>query len=324
MKKLPLSLIFLSLLLAGITGYYLFHKEEQDAPLILYGNVDIRQVDLGFRVPGKLQSMLFEEGESVNKGDTLALLDQTPLSHELRAAEARVAKNRALLEKLQNGPRPQEIKTARAQVEEAEAVYDNAHRNFNRQKELFSDNATSRIALDQATAHHDEAAARLSAARERYALIQEGARFEDIHAGQAGLQEAIAQKDLVAASLQDCVLKAPLDGTILTRIREPGAIITTGTAVYSLSIDSPVYVRAYVDEVNLGNITPGQKVTISTDTNETIYNGTIGYISPRAEFTPKSVETPDLRTALVYRLRIVVEENMTVLRQGMPVTIHFP
>jgi HlyD family secretion protein len=112
---------------------------------------------------------------------------------------------------------------------------------------------------------------------------------------------------------------------VLSRVREPGAIVAPGETAYTLSLDRPVWVRAYVQEPELGLIRPGQDVQVLTDTRpERPYHGQIGFISPVAEFTPKSVETPELRTDLVYRLRVVIEDADPGLRQGMPVTVRIP
>ena len=178
--------------------------------------------------------------------------------------------------------------------------------------------------LDSALAQRDEASARLAANREALALAVEGARVEDILAAEAALAGAEAQRDQAATQLQDTQLQAPNNGVILTRVREPGAIVSAGVPVYTLSLTDTVYVRAYVDEANLGKVVPGAKLVVTTDSSDKHYTGQVGFISPRAEFTPKSVETPELRTDLVYRLRIVIPEADDKLRQGMPVTITLP
>ena len=122
-------------------------------------------------------------------------------------------------------------------------------------------------------------------------------------------------------ALADTELLAPSAGTVIARVREPGSMVASQSAVYSLSLDTPVYVRAYVGEPDLGRVAPGMPVRVRSDSSQRVYRGRVGFVSPRAEFTPKTVETADLRTDLVYRLRIVVEDADEALRQGMPVTI---
>jgi HlyD family secretion protein len=163
----------------------------------------------------------------------------------------------------------------------------------------------------------------LAASRQALALAVEGARTEEIAAAEAAFEGASAQWDQASTQLEDTQLLAPNNGIILTRVREPGAIVAAGAPVYTVSLTDTIYVRAYVDEPHLGRVIPGAKVIVSTDSSDKQYSGQVGFVSPRAEFTPKSVETPELRTDLVYRLRIVIPDADDGLRQGMPVTIRF-
>lgn len=321
MKKIVRAVIILAVLMAAGAAAIYLTQEKKSAPFTLYGNVDIREVDLGFRVSGKLLHMRFEEGDAVKKGDILAVLDDEPYRNELAVSAARVARARAELQKFESGSRPREIRVATAKVKEAEAVYSNALREYNRQKALLSTNATSQKALDLARSSHDEAQARLHSAQESLALKKEGFRSEDILISRKNLQEAKAQYNVAKTVLDDATLVAPNDGILITRINEPGTIVGAGAPVYTLSLRNPVYIRAYVAEPDLGKVAPGTRVEISTDSTDAPYSGTIGFISPRAEFTPKNVETADLRTDLVYRLRIVVVDPDNGLRRGMPVTI---
>ncbi|HSG64095.1 MAG TPA: HlyD family efflux transporter periplasmic adaptor subunit, partial [Gammaproteobacteria bacterium] len=247
-----------------------------------------------------------------------------PYGEALAVAEARVAQAQANLDKLRSGNRPQEIERSRAAVREAQAAYESAERDFTRQSALNESGAASDKALEAARARRDETAARLAAVREALALAEEGFRTEDIVAAEADLAAATAQRDQAQTQLDDTELFAPSAGTLIARVREPGSMLSQGMPVYALSLRDPVYVRAYVSEPDLGRIAPGTAVTITTDSSAGIYEGQIGFISPRAEFTPKTVQTTDLRTDLVYRLRIVVPGTAEELRQGMPVTIHVP
>lgn len=327
MNKKTRIVVVGALLLVAVASYAGFSawRAERDAnTLTLYGNVDIREVELGFRVPGRLLSLQLDEGDRVKTAQPLAALDPQPYRDALAVAEARVAQAEANLAKLKSGNRPQEVQQARAAVREAEAAFANAERDFRRQTDLLELGASSQKSLDAARARHDETAARLISAREALELAQEGFRREDIAAAEAELTAAIAQRDQAQTQLSDTELLAPSDGTILARVREPGAMLQQGAPVYTLSLDKPVYVRAYISEPNLGKIAPGATAYVTTDSGSTRYRGQVGFISPRAEFTPKSVETTDLRTDLVYRLRIVVDDADQALRQGMPVTVQLP
>ena len=317
MKKTSVSsvaVLALAVSLGGCGG-------GRDGELTLYGNVDIREVELSFRVAGRLAEVAFDEGDAVQTGTTVARLDAVPYQQALAAAEGRVAAAEANLAKLETGSRPQEIQQARAQVREAEAGFRAADRDLKRQLGLEGAGAASQKTLDSAQARADEAAAHLATARETLALADEGYRAEDIAGGRAELAAARAQRDQAQTQLADTELAAPSNGTVLARAREPGTMLPIGSAVYTLSLDNPVYVRAYVAEPDLGRVAPGAKVTITTDSSDKTYRGQVGFVSPRAEFTPRSVETTELRTDLVYRLRIVVEDPDSALRQGMPVSI---
>jgi len=298
---------------------------EEDRGLTLYGNVDIRQVQLGFRVSGRIAEMLVDEGDRVEAGQALARLDAQPYEDSVRAAEAQVASQEANLAKLEAGPREAEIAQARAVLAERNYDLANAEQAFDRARQLRPSGAISQAALDQAQAAKDMASARVESAREALRLLEEGSREEDIAAALASLQAAQANLATAKTSLKDTELHAPAAGVILSRVREAGAIVAPSDVVYVLSLDDPVWVRTYVSEPDLGRIHPGMEVEVTTDTApEKPYRGRVGFISPVAEFTPKSVETPELRTDLVYRLRVVVDEPDTALRQGMPVSVRIP
>ncbi|MCX7065406.1 MAG: secretion protein HlyD [Proteobacteria bacterium] len=322
--KIALGVIVLAA--AALGGWYWLERQQQHAEtaLVLYGNVDIREVELGFRVPGRLTDALVDEGDSVTKGQRLAIIDSEPYRQSVALAEARVQLAQANLAKFEKGSRPQEVQQAQARVEEAEAAYRNAQREYERQLGMFKSGSTSETARDAAQTRRDQTAAALAALREALALASEGFRSEEVNASRAEFAASVAQRSQAETQLADTELLSPSDGVVLSRIREPGSIVAIGAAVYSLSLRDPVYVRAYVGESDLGKLAPGTPVEVATDSSAKRYRGQVGYISPRAEFTPKSVETVDLRTDLVYRLRIIVADADDGLRQGMPVTISVP
>ncbi len=320
------ALIVVVLAVAGGGGWYWFETERQQTAtqITLYGNVDIREVELGFRVSGRLIDVLVDEGDVVAKDQRLAVLDPEPYRQALSVAEANVHLAEANFAKFEKGSRPQEVQEAQARVTAAEAAFRNAQREYDRQLGLAKTGGTSQAARDTAQTLRDQTAATLAAQRESLALVIEGFRKEEVSASRAELAAAVAQRSQAETQLADTELFSPSDGVVLSRIREPGSIVTVGAPVYSLSLRNPVYVRAYVAESDLGKVVPGAKVEVSTDSSGKRYHGQIGYISPRAEFTPKSVETTELRTDLVYRLRVVVADADDGLRQGMPVTLIVP
>ncbi|HZV21546.1 MAG TPA: HlyD family efflux transporter periplasmic adaptor subunit, partial [Hyphomicrobiales bacterium] len=211
---------------------------------------------------------------------------------------------------------------ARALVAEREATLTNAQITRRRAESLLNSPAGSQKAFDDAAAAERQAAAQLNSAREALRLQEAGFRQEDIELAKAQLGERKVMLQTAERQLADADLVAPSDGTVLSRVREAGAIVGVGDTVYVLSLTSPVWVRTYVSEPELGRIKPGMEVTVHTDlASGKVYAGKVGFISTTAEFTPKTVETTELRTALVYRIRVIVNGTADELRQGMPVTI---
>lgn len=288
--------------------------------IVLQGNVDVRQVNLSFKVAGRIAEMKVDEGDRVETGTIVASLDKSYFADELRLARARVAAQSAVVARLVNGTRPEEIAQGRALVAEREAAVALAKATFDRQQELAGRGVAAHQRHDEATAALERAQAALKSAQEALRLAELGPRREDIDAAKAQLEGENAALVQAERRLADADLIAPSAGVILTRVREPGAIVAAGEIVYAVTITSPVWVRTYVAEPDLGRIAPGMPVEVRTDSGKT-YRGRIGFISPVAEFTPKSVETKELRTSLVYRLRVVVDGEAAGLLQGMPVTV---
>jgi len=324
-KKIIILVVLAAVTTAGVFGYRTWQQNqatENGTELTLYGNVDIRKVDLGFRVAGRVATLFFEEGDAVRQGERVALLDKVPYENEVALALAARDRAEAELARLENGTRPQEIRQARAQVTEAEASLRAIEEQYRRNSMLVKVSAISQQAFDDTQASRDAARARLTSARETLALALEGFREEDIAAGRSQLAEAEARLEQARIRLGDTAIMAPADGVLLTRVAEPGAIVAAGQTVATLSLNDPVWVRAYVPEPDLGKIWPGMPAEIYTDSRpDHPYAAHVGFISPEAEFTPKNVETPRLRTDLVFRLRLVAENPDEGLRQGMPVTV---
>ncbi len=324
-RRIAILAVVAALVIAAIatSGFGLF-KARGDGALKLNGNVDIREVDLGFRVSGRISGIAVEEGARVKQGELLATLDAATLDSRIAQADAKVAQAEAQLAKLRNGNRAQDVAQARARVDAAAAVAQDAERDYARRQPLVEPGAISRDVWEQTVATRDKARADLQQARQALSLMQAGSRGEDVAAAAADVRSAVAARQGAATDLGDARLLASTDGTVVTRAREPGAIVQPGETVLTLAILRPLRVRAYVAESDLSRIGPGMKVVVSADGNPTSYHGTIGYISPRAEFTPKTVETENLRTDLVYQLRIIVDDPDDALRQGQPVSVAVP
>jgi HlyD family secretion protein len=321
-KKIAIVAILAAVVLIAVFLFILTQRENAAKELSLFGNVDVRDVALGFRVAGRVDALRFQEGDHIKKGDVLAVLDKAPYQAALLMAEGQMESAAANFAKMQHGSREQEIQAAQAAVNQRQALSDNAERLIKRMSNLYTRGAASQQQRDDAAAAYDSAKAELKNANEALALAKEGFRTEDIQLAQANLKTSQAQLQQAKISLQDTEIIAPEGGNILTRIREPGAIVSAGSPVFDVALEDPVWVRTYVTEPDLGKVFPGQKVLVVTDSRpKQPYQGHIGFISPQAEFTPKNVETASLRTDLVYRIRVVVNNPDKGLRQGMPVSV---
>lgn len=322
-KKIAIVVVVLALVAAAAYAIYDYQREK-DQPLTLYGNVDIRTVNLGFRVDGRLASLTVDEGDAVKAGQLLGKLDDAPYLNALQQAKANVASSQAQLDLLQAGYRQEEIAQVRSELAQQQSAYAYADSYYQRQRGLWTSKSTSADALENARTSRNQALANLQAAKDKLSQYENGNRPQEIDQAKANLAQAQASLAQAELNLQDTTLISPSEGTVLTRAVEPGTMVSASSTIFTLSLTRPVWIRAYINEINLQHAVPGSKVEIFTDGRpDQPYHGTVGFVSPTAEFTPKSVETPDLRTDLVYRLRIIVSDADDHLRQGMPVTLRF-
>jgi HlyD family secretion protein len=296
-----------------------------DHRLVLYGNVDIRQVQLAFNDSERVASVPAQEGERVQPGQLLATLDTRRFEANVADREAKVAAQREVVARLDAGNRPEEIRKAKADMEAAQADLDNAQRTFKRVQDLRTGGVVAPQELDDARAALDVATARLAAAKETYDLMVIGPRKEDIAAAKATLKSNEAELELAKQDLANAKLYAPTNGVIEARLLEPGDMASPQKPVFTLALDDPLWVRAYVAETDLGKLRQGMKAEVTTDSfSDKRYEGWIGFISPTAEFTPKTVETPEVRTKLVYQVRVFVRNPRGELRLGMPAVVTIP
>jgi HlyD family secretion protein len=375
------------LVLSGVAaGAWWWSTRVRRSPTLLaiYGNVDLRQVQLAFNNSERIATVEVQEGDRVRKGQVLARLDRSRLEPQVAQAQAQVAAQRqavdrlhngnrreeieqaraqaaaqqSVVEKLHNGSRPEEIAQARANVAAAQADLANARRRLERLRKLSSVRlpdhsqvqAVSQEDFDAAQAAFDEAEAKLTVNQKALELALAGPRQEEVAEGEAKLElnrqalelelagprrEDIAQAEavlraneaqlaLLERQLADTELLAPADAVVRTRLLEPGEMSSPQRPVFSLAITDPKWVRAYVSEPQLGKIHPGMTAAVSVDSFPgRRFEGWIGFISPVAEFTPKSVQLEELRTSLVYEVRVFVKDPSDELRLGMPATVTF-
>ncbi|HUQ13283.1 MAG TPA: biotin/lipoyl-binding protein, partial [Novosphingobium sp.] len=222
---LGIALLFVAGRLAGWWG-----ANADENPRI-YGNVEIREVELGFRVGGRLAQVVVDEGDKVTPGQELARLDTQPLRDRLAGADARVAAASALVARDVSGSRPQQLREAEAAVSDAEAQLGEAHRLHERRRALAGKGFISKADLQASEAAQTAANARVAAARAALSLAREGTRAEDRAATRAEAEAVSAERRAIQTDLSDTVLRAPSAGQVLTRVREAGAIVSPGEVV---------------------------------------------------------------------------------------------
>jgi HlyD family secretion protein len=284
-RTIPLLVVLVAAI--GIGVLLIRRLADEAPPGTLYGNVEIRQVDLSFNAEGAVIAMPKREGDRVHAGEVIAELDPVTYRSGAALAEARRDAAKAQLDELLAGTRPEDIDQARANLVSAQASFADAETTFARQKDLAARNVSSQQQLDDARMALD--GARGKAAQTQAALTESvnGPRIQDIDAARANLRAGEAAVDLACTQLARVHLVAPTDGTIMTRVIEPGTVVLPAAAVYSVAIDSEVWVRAFAPEPLLARVAPGVEVSVTTDGGKS-YHGQIGYVSPAAEFTPKT------------------------------------
>jgi HlyD family secretion protein len=326
MNKKPLIAGVLVLLaMAAGAFWYAGRKPVDTNMLVLYGNVDLRQVSLAFDQSERIAMLDVQEGDHVKAGQVLGALDKRNLNLRIAQAEAQIRVQQQALRRLQSGSRPEEIAQSRAQGEAAAADAALARQQLERLQSIrqtTAGRAVSQQDLDSAQARVKVAQAQLDSARKAQQLVVTGPRKEDIAQAQAQLEVQTAALALLNHQLSQAELRAPIDAVVRARLMEPGDMASPQRPVFTLAITDPKWVRAYVAEADLGRIRPGMAATLSTDSHpgETL-DGKVGYISSVAEFTPKTVQTEELRSSLVYEVRVLADDAGDRLRLGMPATV---
>jgi HlyD family secretion protein len=325
-KIARLAVLIVGVIVVGALLWWLLDRRHERNEITLYGNVDLRQVELPFNGSERVAEVRAQEGDHVKQGELLARLDTSRLAPQVSKAAADMAAQQQVVDRLRNGNRPEEIAQARANVEAAAADAANARAQNERLRSLSassSGRAVSRQEIDAARNALDIAEARLAVNQKALALELAGARQEDIAQAQAQLRSAAAGLALLNQQLKDADLVAPLNAVVRSRIVEPGEMASPQKPAFTLAITDPKWVRTYVGEPDLGAVHEGMKATVTVDAfSAKSFPGWVGFISPVAEFTPKSVETSELRSSLVYEIRVFVSDPADELRLGMPASVH--
>jgi len=320
-------IIVLLIIIAGSTAAWLYKQNHRSqdgrSELTLYGNIDLRQVSLAFNDSGRIDKISVQTGDTARPGEVIATLDTRRFDAALSSAKANLAASRAALDRLLNGTRPEDIERLRAVVTADQANLTEKRLSFDRIQTLAKQKMASTQDRDSARAARDAAEAQLKADSASLKLAIIGPRAEDIEQARATVAAAEAQVRNTQIARDDAVLVAPAAGIVRNRILEPGDMASPAQPVISLALTSPIWARVYVDEPDLGLVREGMPATLTSDSFPgKTFNGWVGYVSPSAEFTPKTVETTTVRTDLVYQARIYACNPGEQLRLGMPVTVH--
>jgi len=323
-KKYIVGLVIIGALLGG--GGYTYYSQvyaPAHAVLSIAGNVDVREVSLAFRASDRIDQVLVNEGDSVKAGQVLAKLDATELTLKINKLKSQIAAQQATVNKLVNGSRSEDIAAAQNAAEQARASLNLAQSSYSRKSGLYQEGVISELEFDQEQSNYDAAQAKLSQAEAELQKLVNGSRAEDVAQAEATLQslkDELASQEYVLSQYN---LVAPSDGIIRSRLLEVGDMASPQKPVFKMSILTKKWVRAYVNERELSRIYEGQEAHIKVDGFDETLVGQVGYISDTAEFTPKTVQTNDLRTDLVYEVRIYVDDADNRLRMGQPATVTF-
>ena len=328
-KKKTVCIAFL-ILLVSIGAFFYYQKEKNQAAkeaseLCLSGNVDVREVALAFRGSDRITDIFVEEGDSVKKGQLLAKLDPEEVSLKIQQVTSQIEAQENVVLRLKNGTRLEEIAQYAAKLEAAKADQAYAAQELSRKQNAFessSGRSVSQQDLEDVQAKANVTAAKKKEAGEAYNLALAGARDEDIAEAEAQLKALKDERSRQSYILAQTELRAPSDGVVRSRLLEVGDMGSPQQPVFKLVLNNKKWVRAYIKETDLGKIYEGQKAEVFIDTyHDKAIDGQIGYISSTAEFTPKTVQTDELRTSLLYEIRVYVEDTENLLRMGMPATV---
>ncbi|MCK6467933.1 MAG: efflux RND transporter periplasmic adaptor subunit [Candidatus Brocadia sinica] len=321
-KKMKLLVVVIPvvLIIPGLAYLYLQGRSHNGSNIIrVSGNIEVTDAEVSFKISGRVDKRLVDEGEVVREGDVVALLDSSDLASEVEIRRAELQMAQADLSELEAGSRPEEIAEAEAKLAAAKADKEHLESDFHRAMELYQKHAISAEEYIHAKGTYEVAVARMQEAEERFKLIKEGPRKERIEQARARVKQARAALKLAQIRLGYAKLVSPLSGIVLSKNIEPGEYVAPGTPIVTIGDLERPWLRAYIDETDLGRVKVGQRVKVTTDTYpDKVYEGYISFIAPEAEFTPKNVQTQKERVKLVYRVKVEMANPDMELKPGMP------
>jgi HlyD family secretion protein len=314
------------------------HNEEPATRARVSGQVEATEVQVAPEIGGRIVEMSIAEGDRLKQGDVIARLDIRDVELALRRAQAEWAQADAQLRLLLAGSRPEDIGQAEAQVAAAsgdvaaaQADLASAETDLQRFERLLQSNSGSQKQRDDTATRRAVAADRLTSARAREAAaraavarLRAGARREEIDAARARVSAVDAQIATLEKARDDAIVRAPIDGIVTERLLDPGEMVSARAPIAVLTDLDHAWAEVFVDEPQVPRIKLGQQATIYTDAGGPGLPGKLSFISSKAEFTPRNVQTAEDRSKLVYRVKISVDNRQGILKQGMPVEAEIP
>ena len=303
--------LLVAVLLAGC-------RTEERYPGAFSGVVEHEQRDLAFEVPGRLDKVLVSRGARVDRGGVLATLDDTleRTQREASAEEAQAAAAQVAL--LRAGSRPEEISAARAQIRATRAQEELFAKNLEREQQLLSRGASTQTAVDELESRLRSTRAEREALEHNLRALQKGARREEVETAEARAEAASTGVDVQKERLRRYQLLAPLSGTVLDVLIEPGEVVGAGAAVVTLADTKQPYIDVFVPQAEVAGIRVGVKATAFVDAYSQSFPGKVEHIWPRAEFTPRFLFSERERPNLVIRVRVRIEDPGEKLLAGLP------
>jgi HlyD family secretion protein len=307
-----------SVFLVVLAGFSCSANRAKDV-ISASGTIEAVEVNVASKVSGQLLELDVEEGTRVKPGDKLASVDHATLDIQLRQAEAGVRLAEAQLALLVKGARSEDIRQAEAALKQAEAALTVAEDDARRMRALAKTGSVTTKQAEDAEARLTVATAQRNAAAEAVAKVRTLARPEEIQAAEARLAQAQASADLLRKTIADCTITAPAGGIVTHKAVEPGELVVQGATLVTLAELDSVYVMIYVTEKELGRVRLGGPAEVKIDSfRDKVFEGTITYISPEAEFTPKNVQTKQDRVKLVFGVKVEIENREGWLKPGLP------
>ena len=317
-KLLILLLVLVVASVIAVNFYTNTHANDSNS-LRVSGNIEVTEVQASFKVAGHVEQRLLSEGQEAAAGQIIARLDETDLVQDVAIRKTEVEMAQATLAELEAGSREQEIATAEAALGRVEAELAQQQRDYDRNKRLYEQNVISTQEYELAQLAYNVAATKFREAEEKLQLIKEGPRPEKIQQARAKLEQTKQLLQQAQIHLSYATLKAPMSGVVLSDHIEPGEYVVPGTPIVTIGALENVWLRAYINETDLGRVMLGQRVLVTTDSYPNKrYEGHISFIASESEFTPKNVQTDEERVKLVYRIKIDIPNPKLELKPGMP------